>query len=166
MRGAVAISAALQGEIVMTESTADSRFQSVAHTLDPRSTLLRAWPLHGGVSAQVTALEIKRADGRIEKMVVRLYGPADFKHNPQIAADEFKLLQIVRAAGVPAPRPYAFDQSGAIFATPYIVIEYVEGTTQPAPAADPIPQLAEHLARIHRIDAALRRDAAQAADWR
>jgi aminoglycoside phosphotransferase (APT) family kinase protein len=138
----------------MTESRADSRFEAVVHRLDPYSTLLRAWLLRGGVSAQVTALEIKRADGRIEKLVVRLHGPTDLAHNPQIAADEFKLLQIMQAAGAPAPRPYFFDQSGAIFATPYIVIEYIEGATQPAPGADPIPQLAERLAQIHRIDGA------------
>jgi aminoglycoside phosphotransferase (APT) family kinase protein len=62
----------------------------------------------------------------------------------------------LQSAGLPAPAPYAFDESGQILPTPYIVVEYVEGATEFAPAnlTDFIRQLAAQLARIHQIDGA------------
>ncbi|MGZ6389335.1 MAG: phosphotransferase family protein [Ktedonobacterales bacterium] len=138
----------------MLEANEDEKFKQVARKLDPQSKLLRAWELKGGVSAQVTALEVEQADGRMTKLIVRQHGEEDLKQNPDVAADEFALLQLLHAEGLPAPRPYLLDQSGAIFATPYIVIEYIEGETEFAPAntADLLSQLATHLSRIHRIN--------------
>jgi aminoglycoside phosphotransferase (APT) family kinase protein len=102
----------------------------------------------------VTALEIDRADGRRQKMIVRQHGEVDLRHNPQIAADEFRLLQLLQSAGLAAPGPYYLDQSGEIFSTPYIVIEYIEGEPEfsPSDLPDFILQFATHLSRIHRID--------------
>ena len=140
----------------MTDAQDAARFAQVVQNIDPAATLLRAWPLHGGVSAQVTALEMAQPDDRTRKLVVRWHGPVDLAHNPRIAADEFKLLQIVSAAGVPAPAPYYYDESGTIFATPYIVVEYVEGAPEFAPADLPdfLRQCATQLARIHQVHGA------------
>jgi aminoglycoside phosphotransferase (APT) family kinase protein len=134
----------------------DQAFAQLVQQFEPGARLRRAWPLTGGVSALVTALEIERPDGQIRRMVVRQHGAADLQHNPQIAADEARLLQIVRVAGVAAPEPYHVDQSGAIFATPVIVVEYIEGSADEAPAdlADRMAQIAAQLARIHAIDPA------------
>ena len=124
--------------------------------IDPQAALLRSWSLQGGISAQVTALEIKRADGSAEKWVVRQHGAGDLQHNPQIAADEFKLLKLLQSAGIRAPKPYSVDQSGEIFPTPYIVLEYVEGAPDFAPVHldDFLCQSATTLAQIHQIDGA------------
>ncbi len=124
--------------------------------MEPRSKLLRTWPLKGGVSAQVTALEIERPDGQTKKMVVRQHGAADLQQNPQVAADEFKLLELLQSEGLAAPAPHYLDQSGEIFATPIIVIEYIEGQPEFAPAHldDLILQLATQLCKIHRVDCA------------
>ncbi len=96
----------------MTESTEDNKFEQVVHKIDPQSKLLRTWELKGGISARVTVLEIERPDGHTQKMVVRQHGDVDLKHNPNIAADEFKLLQLLQSVGVAAPMPYHLDQSG------------------------------------------------------
>lgn len=116
--------------------------------------MLRTWELKGGVSAQVTALEIEQPDGLTKSMVVRLHGDADLKQNPHVAADEFRLLQILRSAGVAAPAPCYLDQSGEIFPRPYVVLEYVAGAREFAPATLPdyLLQLATHLSRIHAVD--------------
>jgi len=102
----------------------------------------------------VTALELERPDGQTQKLVVRQHGEVDLTRNPQIAADEFKLLHILYAAGLATPAPYYLDQSGAIFSTPYLVMEYIEGEVEFAPSELPnfILQLATHLSRIHQID--------------
>jgi len=140
----------------MSESNVSHKFAQVVQRMDPHAKLLRAWPLTGGVSAQVTALEIERADDQAQKLILRRHGAVDLSQNPHIAADEFKLLQLVRGAGVAAPTPYHLDASGEIFPTPYLVIEHVEGQTEFAPAdmADGVRQLAAHLVTIHRVDSA------------
>lgn len=132
------------------------QFQRVVARLDPNATLVRVVPLTGGISAQVTALEIERTDGQTQKLVVRRHGPIDLAHNPQIAADEFRLLQILQAASIAAPTPYFLDASCEIFPTPYLVMEYIEGETDFAPTDlhDQVRQLASQLAAIHRIDGA------------
>src|SRR5512133_1082621 len=112
----------------------DNRLARLVHKLDPRSNLLRAWTLRGGVSARVTALEVQHPDGRTAKWVVRQHGDADLRQNPHIAADEFRLLQVAHAAGLAVPQPYYLDQSGEVFPTPYVVVEYVEGQPELAPS--------------------------------
>ncbi len=136
----------------MTED--DKNFTRVVQKIDPHSQLLHASKLEGGVSAQVTLLEILRPDGQMQKMIVRQHGAGNLKHNPQIAADEFKLLQLLHSVGLAVPMPYYLDQSGAIFPVPYIVMEYIEGKPELAPShvADLIPPFTTYLSRIHHVD--------------
>src|SRR5947209_6862510 len=133
------------------------KFEQVAQRVEPRSKLLRAWELKGGISAQVTALELEQPDGQLKKMIVRQHGEVDFKQNPRIAADEFRLLQILQSTGVAAPQPYYLDQSGEIFSRPYLVIEYIEGKPQfeSANLDHLLFQLAAQLSVIHKIDCSL-----------
>ena len=138
----------------MTVAREDKKFAQVVQRIDPQSKLLRTRKLEGGVSAQVTALEIEQSDGQMKKMIVRQHGEVDRQHNPQISADEFKLLRLLHSAGLITPNPYYLDQSGEIFSTPYIVIEYIDGKTEFAPVDLPdfILQFTWHLSRIHQID--------------
>ncbi len=138
----------------MTEQKNDNKFAQVVQRIDAHSKLLRTWELKGGVSAQVTALEIECADGQTKKMIVRQHGRVDLEHNPQIATDEFKLLSLLHSAALATPIPYYVDASCKIFSTPYIVIEYIEGETEFAPSNVPdyLFQFATHLSRIHQID--------------
>lgn len=132
------------------------KFERVAQKIDAQAKLLRAWELKGGISAQVTALEIEHPDNHVEKVIVRQHGVADRAENPNIAADEFKLLQHLKAAGLATPKPYLVDTAGEIFDIPYIVIEFIEGETDFSPITldDAMRQLATHLASIHRVDTA------------
>jgi aminoglycoside phosphotransferase (APT) family kinase protein len=138
----------------MTPSTEDTKFAQVVQKLDPHSKLLRTWELKGGVSAQVTAIEIERPGGHTKKMIVRRHGAVDLQHNPQVAADEFKLLQLLHSVGLAAPAPYHLDQSCEIFTTPYVVIEYIDGIPEfdLEQVPDLIFQLATHLYKIHQVD--------------
>lgn len=138
----------------MTRSNDDKRFEQLLQRMDPKSTLLRTWPLKGGVSAQVTALEIADPDGHTKKVIVRQHGPMDLTRNPHIAADEFVLLQRLHAAGLATPTPYYFQQSDDVFSTPAIVLEYIEGTPAATLSNDQIREFALHLAMIHTLDCA------------
>jgi aminoglycoside phosphotransferase (APT) family kinase protein len=87
-------------------------------------------------------------------VVVRQHGDRDLALNPQIAEDEFRLLQKLHAAGLAVPKPYLFDQSRQIFSTPYVVVSYIDGGTEFAPAdlTGFLRQAASQLAKIHRLN--------------
>jgi aminoglycoside phosphotransferase (APT) family kinase protein len=131
-------------------------FQQVVQKIAPDSKLLRTWQLKGSVSAQVIVLETEQADGRTKKMVIRQHGDGDLQQNPQVAAGEFKLLQRLQSLGLPVPAPYYLDQSGELLSTPYIVIEYMEGKPEFAPAdlTGLILQMVAYLGKIHQIKGA------------
>lgn len=137
----------------MADTNEVQGFARLVERLDPQSTLLRVWPLTGGVSAQVTAFQFARADRQPQTMLVRRHGVRDRQRNPQIAADEFKLLQFLQGAGIAAPAPTYLDQAGEFFATPCLVMEFIEGESDFAPTdlAAYFHQAATHLAAIHRI---------------
>lgn len=124
-----------------------------AQLASPGAALLRAWPLKGGVSAEITALEVAGPGGE-RRLVLRRYGAADLAANPRVAAAEHAVLRTVRAAGIPAPEPLALDESGAILPTPFLVEAFVDGETELDAPGTPerTRQLAELLARLHEVD--------------
>ncbi len=132
------------------------KLEQVAQRVAPGSRLLRAWELRGGISAQMTALEFAPPGGGRRKVIVRRPGERAVALNPRAAADEFKVLQIVRSLGVSAQAPTWLDESGEIFAEPYLVFEYLEGAPEFAPAdvESYLTQVAGQLAAIHSAAAA------------
>jgi aminoglycoside phosphotransferase (APT) family kinase protein len=62
----------------------------------------------------------------------------------------------LKAAGLPVPMPYYFEQSCEIFSKPCILIEFIEGKSEftPSNLNDHILQLAINLAKIHRVNCA------------
>lgn len=138
----------------MTDTQENTAFERLARRLFPQGALLRAWPLDGGVSARMTALEIEDGAGGAQKLIVRQHGPFDRARNPNIARDEFRLLTALRVAGLPAPTPYDLDETGELLGAPGVVIEYIEGETDFAPTNrdDYLQQFAAQLMRIHQVD--------------
>jgi aminoglycoside phosphotransferase (APT) family kinase protein len=128
-------------------------FRRLVERINPRHRLLRAWPLTGGVSARVTALEVADLDGRTSRWVARQHGERDRQSNPSIARDEFRLLQIARARGVAAPAPLFVDESRELFADPVVVLEFVEGETvfETPDIPGVVAPAAEQLARINSV---------------
>jgi aminoglycoside phosphotransferase (APT) family kinase protein len=143
----------------MTTADADNSrdeaaFARLARKIAPDAVLLRVWPLHGGVSARVTAFELEDGDGSRRTLVTRQHGAVDLARNPNIAADEFALLRVVWRAGIPVPEPVLVEPSGEVFSSPVLVVSYVDGESlfDLGGAPDLITQLATQLARIHRVD--------------
>jgi aminoglycoside phosphotransferase (APT) family kinase protein len=131
-----------------------NKIEQVVRTISPESTLLRTWPLQGGISAEMTAFEIQTPDGQISRMILRRPSEQTLQRNPHTAEDEFKILQLTKSLGLAIPASQYLDQSGRIFSTPYFVIEYVEGKPEFSPTSgeDFTLQLAKHLATIHSAD--------------
>jgi aminoglycoside phosphotransferase (APT) family kinase protein len=130
--------------------------ERIGRLVDPRGDLVRAWPLQGGTSARLTALEVRLPDGETRRLVVRQHGEADRAADPRVAANEFTVLRVAGTAGIPVPEPLYLDESCEVLPTPYLVIDYVEGESRPAAAdaGDVSRQLATALAAIHRLDPA------------
>ena len=129
----------------MTPLPDDARLERLAREIDPGASLLRSWPLAGGISAQMTAFEIAGADGRARKLILREHG------GEASAPDEYRLLRDLRAAGLAVPTPVLLDRSGSC-----LVLDYIDGAPDYAPA-DPgecVRILAARLANIHRVDPA------------
>lgn len=128
-------------------------FDGVVWRVDPAARLVRSWPLAGGVSAEVTALEVARGSGEVEHWVVRRHGEADLRANPHIARDELRLLRIAWDRGLAVPEPIAADESGELLPTPYTISRFVDGEVDldPPDLARYLRRLAEELARTHAV---------------
>lgn len=71
---------------------------------------------------------------------------------------EFDLLSKLRSAGLPVPRPLLVDATGAEFGHPFLITERVAGEARTIAdlgerAHTVVAQLAQHLARVHSLDA-------------
>lgn len=131
-------------------------FARIVRRVDPGAALLRVRSLTGGISAQVTALDITRADGRAETLVARQHGAVDLANNPRVASMEYDLLTRLAAHGIAAPRPYFADESGELLPSPYLVLSYIDGSPDAYPSdhAAFARQVAAALQAIHAVDAA------------
>ena len=89
------------------------------------SRLLTAQKLAGGVSADVYRLEVERADGTHQQVVLRAHGATHGGHG---AALEHALLGAAHQAGLLAPRPIALDMSGQHWPDPCLLLDYIDGT--------------------------------------
>lgn len=120
--------------------------------------LSRRWTLEGGVSAQVCALELAMPDGTTERVVVRQHGAATWKPLEEgVTSTEYALLEVLADAGLPVPRPRLLDLSGTVLPAPYLVLPFVDGTTEPRmPASAAVERMAGFLARLHGLDVASR----------
>ncbi len=132
------------------------RFEDLVHRIDPRAKLKDHRSLPGGYSADVTVLEVETPDGTLQKLIHRLHGKVDLQQNPNVASDEYHVLQLTHAAGLATPAPVYLDASDPLFPTPSLVVEYVEGHTdlKPDDPADYVKQMARELARIHQMNTA------------
>jgi aminoglycoside phosphotransferase (APT) family kinase protein len=128
-------------------------YLELAQRIRPGSRLQQARHLTSGVSARITAMEIVLPDGETEKLIVRRHGDIDRAANPHIARDEFRLLEIVRAQGIVAPKPVFLDESCDLFPQPLLMIEFIDGDTESAPldVSSYLAQAVAELVKIHSV---------------
>ena len=124
-------------------------YQWIAQTIFPQCELRQVWPLQGGVSAGMMAVEVVMGNGRSHKIIIRSH------QHPGVAQNEFRLLQQISSLELVAPMPLHLDLSGQILAAPYLAIDFIDGEMAFAPADldDYIRQMAAQLAKIHRVNA-------------
>ncbi|HIG43154.1 MAG: phosphotransferase [bacterium] len=133
----------------------DLAFQRVAEHIDPNARLVRHWPLTGGVSAQIDALELELPGQAHRQIVVRRHGNAQWKsHQDDATTTEFALLTSLFQMGLPVPEPLFLDVSASVLPSPYLVMAMVDGTTDIPDSQLPVTlrQLAAFLSHLHSLD--------------
>lgn len=133
-------------------------FSAIADQVSPGSVVLRQWPLKGGVSANMYAIELEQRSGENRCVVIRQHRAATWKSlDDNVTANEFDLLRVLYDQGLKVPEPLHLDCSGSILASPYLVTEYINGTTSVPPEAldNHLQQMADFLRRLHGLDPGL-----------
>lgn len=109
-------------------------------------------PLVGGVSADTALVDVELPNGTLQQVVLRQHGSNHCGHEASL---EFGLLAKLHQLGLPVPKPLAFDDGLRTGQNPYVLLQYIEGST--AIASDMVEScinaMAEALASIHDVDA-------------
>lgn len=117
--------------------------------MESGGTVHRIWPLTGGVSAQVMALEITYSDSRLRRCVVRQPGAINRQIQSQRVLDEFHLLEVLSKAGLAVPEPLVVDEDGSYLVTTFIESEPLDAEVDFCRAAR---MMATQLTQIHQLD--------------
>ena len=114
---------------------------------------MRTCRLRGGVGARMDVLDIERADGTRTKVSLRRFTRGKTRDRPEHVAHEYRVLQFVAAAEIPAPRPLLLDAEGEVFGVPAIVLTYLSGAPLylPRDIDSWTKQLAQALLRVHAV---------------
>jgi len=114
----------------------------------PGARLVAHRPLKGGVSADVTLLDIEEVDGSRRDCVLREHSATHSGHPAEL---EFALQRSLHAMGLPVAGALAFSSGDRVQEKPWVLIDYIEGSTDihQAQAQRCIVAMAEQLAAIH-----------------
>jgi aminoglycoside phosphotransferase (APT) family kinase protein len=110
----------------------------------------KAWKFAGGLSTEMTAVEVEDTDGNRRRYVVR----ARARGKLPTVATEARLLHTLRVLGLRVPEPCHVDETMTVLDSPYLVLAYIDG----APLVDRARSdavacaYAAELAAIHQID--------------
>ncbi len=128
-------------------------FTRIAEAVAPGARVIRVSTFPGGLSSEMTLVDVEVADGSRRRFVVRR-ARRERGSIPMVV--EYRLLHTAWARGLPVPEPLLFDGSGAVSEQPYMVLEYVDG--EPRCTSDDgtekARRIADVLASIHALDAA------------
>lgn len=134
----------------------DASIIELARKLEPQGRVLRMQTLTGGISAQVTLLEIAlppASNKPLRKVVLRhfaTHAAAELLHR------EFQRLQFLYTLRLPVPRPWALESvllPEQNCPQTVLVLDYLEGDPEfrQPPGAKALTQMAQLLAQLHRV---------------
>lgn len=127
-----------------------SVYNSIVAELLPGAGVERVVRLTGGVSADVHRIDLKLADDTKTSLVLRSHDTSYSGHPAEL---EYQLLQVLHKSGLPVPEPMFLDTSGSFFEDPFLLVEFIEGTSEIPKAQEGhcIDSMADMLAKIHAL---------------
>jgi aminoglycoside phosphotransferase (APT) family kinase protein len=87
----------------------------------------RARRLPGGIAQGMHALDLIAPDGGRRRLVVRRYPAEKVRRRPDVAAREYRTLELLRDLGLPTARPVWLDADSAVFGTATLVTTRLPG---------------------------------------
>jgi aminoglycoside phosphotransferase (APT) family kinase protein len=131
----------------------DPALARVAGAVEQNGILRAVRHLTGGLSAGMTALDIEVRGGTIRRVVLRRPSAGVLASRSEAALHEFQLLGTLFQEPLPVPEPLLLDRSETILPGPYLVLSYIEGQADYAPAQPRAfaREAAAMLARIHAV---------------
>ena len=140
---------------IMNDSQRFTVFQSISRRIAGQAELVRHWPLTGGVSAAIDALELGMPDGTRECFVLRRAGEHQWKEQADNTIGiEFELQRALFQIGLPVAEQILLDSTCKILPTPYAVMRLVDGTTSvpEQKVKSAVTDMADFLLRLHQLD--------------
>ncbi len=128
----------------------NERFSELVSAHIPGAVIRGVSPLAGGVSADATLIHIEGPTSSLRTLVLREHGDSHCGHE---AVLEFQLLGRLHSLGVTVPKPLGFGGGNGTNQHPYVLLEYIEGSTDmPLSVAEVrITAAAEKLISIHAL---------------
>jgi aminoglycoside phosphotransferase (APT) family kinase protein len=123
----------------------------IVEAVAPGARVVQSSRFPGGLSSEMTLLDVELSDGSRRRFVVRR---ALRERGSIPMAVEYRLLQTAWARGLPVPEPLRFDESGSASEQPYMVLGYVDGEPRCTSddGAEKAGRIADVLASIHALD--------------
>src|SRR3954471_8114865 len=113
--------------------------------------LVRNRKLAGGTSSDIRAVDIEGGDGERRHLVLRRHTNLDWlEREPDLAAREARVLELLEKAAVPTPELVAVDPDGWACGEPAVLMTRLPGTHRWDPPS--IGRLAEVAVQIHAIE--------------
>ena len=137
----------------MSVGLVDSTIQTLIQAVVAKARLVRVSALSGGMSAQMSVVEIQCVNGEHRRLVLRQCAGANRAEQNRAAKYETELLRLTREAGITSPASYMLSTDNES-CNGIVIMECVDGE----PNYDPPNRLthagilAEQLATIHRVD--------------
>lgn len=133
----------------------DSALRWVERCLGPRARVLRSSRLVGGLTADMDRLTVRNGSEVFDVVLRRWSGENTWASG--LVERESAGLRAVAGAGIPAPHLLGMDAPGEEAGTPSLVMSALPGQPLLAPYGlrDYVGQMADVLARIHGVSAAL-----------
>ena len=91
----------------------------------------------GSYSNFTHLVEVECEDESARKIVIRRYNPENHEEGHDKHNCEYHALRLLKAAGIPVPKPLLLDETGELLGLPGIVTEFVEGAQIEPPTEAP-----------------------------
>ena len=130
-------------------------FSKITHSAFPGSSVLRQWPLQGGVSANMFAVDIQLETGYEKTIVFRQHQHAEWKpSDDDVTTKEYNLLQFLHNNGFKVPKPLYLDASASLLDSPFFLMEFLDGCMQieKNTLEASVQKMALFLSALHAVD--------------
>jgi len=104
----------------------DNAYQCIVNAAFSGAVIKDLARLPGGVSAEVTRLDLLLPDGTEKSIVLRVHGDT---HHGHPAALEYNLLKALHRKGLPVPYPHYVDNTSQFLDHPFLITEFLPGSS-------------------------------------